>query len=899
MARESVEDKALDGQEFAPWALPAATVLDKLSATPQGLDEIDALERVAKFGPNQLPQVVKDPLWKRIVRQFDNILIYILLVSAGLKAILGDWIDVTVIVAVTVINAAIGFIQEGKAEGALDAIRTMLAPTATVVRAAHRTVVPAADLVPGDIIKLHAGDLVPADARILDSTNLEVDESALTGESQAVSKGNNEVAAQAGLGDRTSMVFSGTLVTTGQGTAVVTDTGTRTQIGRIQDLVSEVEQLDTPLTKQLTQLGKVLAVMILGMALVMIIVAAIFHDFSAPELLSATIGFAVAAVPEGLAALVTVTLALGVQQMAKRNAISRRLPAVETLGSVTTICSDKTGTLTKNEMTVRTVVTAATTFNVTGVGYKPQGHITTGTGGATDVQENGALSALLTVVGLCNDAVVSRDGTLVGEPTEGALQTLVLKSGLDLSQWRREGLIPFESVNKFMVTADRAELGQSFLHIKGEPDRILAHCATQLNPDGTLSPIDRAFWLDQIDRLSASGLRVLAAARQPSGPEPRPLVASEITGLQLCGLVGIVDPPRPEAIEAIAQCLSAGINVKMITGDHAGTALAISKEMGIVTGDRVLTGPELEAMTTEELKAVVQDVNIYARTSPEHKIRIVSALQSHGEVVAMTGDGVNDAPALTQADVGVAMGIKGTDATKQAAHVVLADDNFATIEKAVKEGRRTYDNIRKSVLFLLPTNGAQSLVILVAIMFGLTLPLTPVQVLWINMISAVTLSLALAYESAEPNIMSRKPRPLNAKLVDFGAIKHILFISTLIGAATLIIFVFEMNGGASLAQAQSAAVTMLALAQLAYLLSCRFLDQSSLTPKVLQGNNIVWVSMVSLIALQLGYVYLPFMNNWFGSAPLTARQWLTMVGVAAVIFLIAEAAKWVGRRNRN
>lgn len=905
MAKQTVNEPDELGHEISYWALTSAQSLAEVSSHAGGLSTEQAAERLTQVGPNALPTAVRDPLWKRVARQFDNILIYILLISAGLKAILGDWVDVVVIVAVTIINAAIGFIQEGKAEGALDAIRTMLAPHATVMRNGKWTTLPAAELVPGDVVRVRSGDLVPADLRLIESVNLTVDESALTGESVASSKDSAPVASGSGLGDRTSMLFSGTLVVTGQGQAVVTATGGRTEIGRIQHLVQEVTQLQTPLTRQLNQLGKVLSLMILAMALVMIVVAGIFHSFTPPELLSATIGFAVAAVPEGLAALVTVTLALGVQQMAKRRAISRRLPAVETLGSVTTICSDKTGTLTQNEMTVRTVRTYHKSYEVTGVGYAPTGQVLDSVGNAADLgltHGNVSLRALTTVVSLCNDATVSAHGQLVGEPTEGALQTLALKTALDLGAWQRMDLIPFESVNKFMVTLDQGPDGLRYIHVKGEPDRILAHCATQLHSDGTASPIDPDYWTVQIDQLSSAGLRVLAAARLPQeqGAFELPPTAN-ITGLELCGLVGIVDPPRPEAVAAIAKCKSAGIKVKMITGDHAGTALAISQELGIVShpGAQVLTGPDLEAMTTEQLKAVVRDVHVFARTSPEHKIRIVSALQAHGEVVAMTGDGVNDAPALTQADVGVAMGIKGTDATKEAADVVLADDNFATIERAVEEGRRTYDNIRKSVLFLLPTNGAQSLVILVAIMFGLTLPLQPVQVLWINMISAVTLSLALAYEPAEHNIMSRPPRDVQARLVDRPAITQILFISLLIGVAALLVFIAEFNNGATLAQAQTAAVTMLALSQLAYLLSCRFLTESSLTLQVLRGNRIIWVSALSLILLQVAYVYLPFMNTWFGSAPITARQWLVMTGGALGIFVIAEAYKFVVRRYPN
>ena len=910
MAEVVVAKTGPTDHESSFWSQPVEQVLGELESDRGGLSATQAVQRLRLHGPNELPTAAPEPLWKRIARQFDNILIYILLISGGLKAILGDWVDVVVIVAVTIINAAIGFIQEGKAEGALSAIRTMLAPTATALRDGQWVNLAASDLVPGDVVRVRSGDLIPGDLRILSATNLSIDESALTGESVAAAKQSGPVAATAGLGDLASMAYSGTLVATGQGTAVVTATGDRTEIGRIQHLVHEVSQVETPLTRQLNQLGKVLAIMILAMALVMIIVAEIFHDFTSAELLSATIGFAVAAVPEGLAALVTVTLALGVQQMAKRRAISRRLPAVETLGSVTTICSDKTGTLTKNEMTVRTVRTYGRDYDVTGVGYAPQGQVNWTASEFDDpgpdlpvvanVPGHADLVALATVVSLCNDATISSDGKLVGEPTEGALQSFALKSQVDLSGWSRVALIPFESVNKFMVTLDQSPGGDKFVHVKGEPDRILRHCATQLNADGTASVLDREYWLDQIDQLSLGGLRVLAAARQPRAHDMgNELVAREITDLELCGLIGIVDPPRPEAVAAIAECKTAGITVKMITGDHAGTALAISRELGLINSLEapVLTGPELEAMTTEQLKAVVRDVHVFARTSPEHKIRVVSALQSHGEVVAMTGDGVNDAPALTQADVGVAMGIKGTDATKAAADVVLADDNFATIEKAVEEGRRTYDNIRKSVLFLLPTNGAQSLVILVAIMFGLTLPLQPVQVLWINMISAVTLSLALAYEPAEHNIMTRAPRDVNAKLVDGSAILQILFVSVLIGGATLAVFVTEYGSGASLGQAQTAAVTMLALAQLAYLLSCRFLTESSLTLDVLRGNRIIWVSGLSLLALQAAYVYLPFMNTWFGSAPIGAGKWLTMVLIATGVFLIAEAAKWVGRRR--
>ncbi|MFC7876905.1 cation-translocating P-type ATPase [Isoptericola sp. NPDC057391] len=899
----SAQDVATDG---TPWSRPPAEVLAALRTDDGGLTAVGAAERLAEVGPNRLPPPEKDPLWKRVLVHFDDVLIYILLVSAVLKAILGDWVDFTVILLVAVVNAAIGFIQEGRAESALNGIRQMLSVHAEARRDGAWARIDADDVVPGDVVRVRSGDRVPADVRLLQATNLRVEESALTGESVAASKRVDAVAADAGVGDRTSMLFSGTLVAAGQGVGVVTATGERTEIGRIQTMISEVTSLETPLTKQLDRFGKLLAVLILGMAVVMVIIGRVVHDFSVPELVSASIGFAVAAVPEGLPALVTITLALGVQQMARRRAITRKLPAVETLGSVTTICSDKTGTLTKNEMTARLVRTAGRSLDVEGAGYAPLPP-------RPELLAEADAAAVVAAMMLCNDARVvpgepggqGEDWRLVGEPTEGALRSLGMKAGFDTAGWSRRDLVPFESENKYMATLDRAPDGGEVVHVKGAPDRVLDRCTTQTAPDGGAEPIDRAFWEAQIDEIGGRGLRVLAAARRRVDPsaEPSGELADSLTGLELCGLVGIVDPPRPEAIDAIAQCRDAGIAVTMITGDHAGTAVAIGREMGIVhvgdgpdgAGPAVLTGAELEAMSSEQLRAVVQDVHVYARTSPEHKIRIVSALQAHGEVVAMTGDGVNDAPALTQADVGVAMGIKGTEATKDAAEVVLADDNFATIERAVEEGRRIYDNIRKSVLFLLPTNGAQSLVILVAVLFGLVLPLAPVQVLWINMITAVTLSLGLAYEKAEPDVMSRPPRDPRASILDAAFVRRILVVSLLIGGATLVVFYAERAQGAPLAQAQTTAVTMLALGQLAYLFNCRFLDRSSLTVDVLRGNRVVWLSAVALIALQCVFVYAPFMHDWFDAAPIGLEEWGKTAGLALVVFLLVEVVKAVGR----
>ncbi|MFJ2298426.1 cation-translocating P-type ATPase [Oerskovia paurometabola] len=905
-----------------PWALPPQAVLAEVGSSEAGLTAEQARTRLAEVGPNRLAPPARTPWWRRVLSQFDDVLIYILLVSAVLKAIVGDWIDFTVILAVAVINAAIGLIQEGRAEKALDGIRGMLSVHAQVRRDGAWAQVDADDLVPGDVVRVRSGDRVPADLRLLSGVNLRVDESALTGESVPASKSVDEVPAESGVGDRSSMLFSGTLISAGTGTGVVVETGETTEIGRIQTLISEVPSLETPLSRTLDAFGKKLAVLILVMAVVMVVIGRVFHGFETPELVSAAIGFAVAAVPEGLPALVTITLALGVQQMARRRAITRRLPAVETLGSVTTICSDKTGTLTKNEMTARTVRTAGHEYAVTGIGYAPDGEVSLG-GAPAPLAEHPDLRRLAEVMMLCNDARIVHEPTgegdgwrLVGEPTEGALRTLGLKAGLDPAGWRRVALVPFESENKYMATLSEDPDGGLHVLVKGAPDRVLDRCSTQTGPDGRPEPLDHDFWSAQIDEIGAQGLRVLAAARTAADPGRSTLDPQDVdAGLELVGLVGIVDPPRPEAVEAIAQCQDAGITVKMITGDHSGTALAIAREMGIVrdgagpgqTGaagvaaaaTKVLTGAELEAMSTEELRAVVQDVDVYARTSPEHKIRIVSALQSHGQVVAMTGDGVNDAPALTQADVGVAMGIKGTEATKEAAEVVLADDNFATIERAVEEGRRIYDNLRKSVLFLLPTNGAQSLVILVAVLLGWALPLQPVQVLWINMVTAVTLSLALANERAEPDIMSRKPRDAKASILTAAYLRRVLLVSVLIGGATMAVYFIERDQGMGVAEAQTTAVTMLALGQLAYLFNCRFLDRSSITTAVLKGNRAVWYSAGSLLALQAVFVYAPFMHSWFGSAPIGLREWGITLGLAVVVFLLVEAAKALGRARQR
>ena len=879
-------------------ALQADDVLNKLRSRRDGLSAAEAAERLKAVGPNRLPAPPKEGLLKRFFKHFNDILIYILLFAGLAKAFLGHWVDACVILAVAVINAIVGFLQEGKAEQALEGIRKMLSLRARTRRGAEWVELDAAELVPGDIVRLRSGDRVPADVRLIEAVNLRIEESALTGESVPSDKRPEPVDAKAGIGDRRSVAYSGTLVAAGTGIGVVTATGAGTELGRISRMMAEVETLATPLTRQMAAFGKALSYAILGMAVVMFLIGWLVHGSSIDELFSAAIGFAVAAIPEGLPAIMTITLAIGVQRMVQRNAITRKLTAIETLGSVTVVCSDKTGTLTRNEMTVRHLVTRVGQYDVEGIGYAPEGRVSRD-GQEASLAAYPDLQALVEVMAVCNDSEIAQeDGQwkVIGEPTEGALRTLGQKANFDRAGYQRLAVVPFESENKFMATLDRVPGNGLRILLKGAPDRLLSRCAEQRAATGGTEPLDLAFWERQIDALGGQGLRVLAAATRQVKEDKSDLRLGDLDkDLRFMGLVGIIDPPRPEAIEAIAACKQAGIRVKMITGDHAGTATAIGREMGITENPKAVTGAELEAASDEDLRRIVPGSDIFARTSPEHKLRLVQALQANNEVVAMTGDGVNDATALMHADVGVAMGIKGTEATKEAAEIVLADDNFASIERAIEEGRTIYDNLQKAILFILPTNGAQSFVILVAILLGLDLPLSPVQILWANMVTAVTLSLALAYEPAEPGLMRRPPRRPGAPILGEYALWRIAFVSLLIGVTTIAVFLFEEHRGYSNEMAQTMAVNTLVLGQVFYLFNSRFLRESSLRLGLLFTNRVVWTAVGVLVVLQVLFVYVPFLNVWFHSAPIPARDWLLPIGIGLAIFLTVEGEKAVFR----
>jgi magnesium-transporting ATPase (P-type) len=840
----------------------------------------------------------------RFALQFHNVLIYVLLASAAVTAALAHWVDTAVILAVVVVNAAIGFVQEGRAERAVEAIRELLSLRALVLREGLRCEIPAEHLVPGDVVLLSSGDRVPADLRVIESRNLQVDEAALTGESVPVEKAREPVSREAALGDRTSMAYSGTLVTRGRGAGVVVATGARTEVGRISGMLREIEPLATPLTRKMGAFARWLTAAILAGSAATFAFGLLLRDYTATEMFLAVVALAVAAIPEGLPAILTIALAVGVQRMARRNAIIRRLPAVETLGSVTVICTDKTGTLTRNEMTVQAVVTAEAFYTVSGAGYAPEGGFFLA-GRTVDPAACPDLLELARAGLLCNDGSL-RETTggwrLEGDPTEGALLALALKAGLDAREEARVtprvDAIPFESEHRFMATLHHDRSGHTFACVKGAPERVLEMCAFEASRGGT-RPLDLRAWHRRVDELAARGQRVLALAVRPLVRGTRELAFADVEqGLVLLGLVGMSDPPREEAISAVQRCRAAGIRVKMITGDHLATARAVGSALGIGDGTKAVSGAELDRMDDDAFARAAREVDVFARASPEHKLRLVRALQSSGEVVAMTGDGVNDAPALKRADIGIAMGIKGTEAAKEAAEMVLADDHFASIANAVEEGRTVYDNIRKAILFILPTNGGQAGVIVTAVLLGVALPITAVQILWVNTITTVTLALALAFEPPETDVMRRPPRDPHEPLLSGFLVWRIVLVSALLVAACFGLFGWALARSGSLEVARTAAVNLLVAGEMFYLFSTRRIHASALSREGLLGSRSALLAVGSLAAMQLLFTYAAPMNRWFGTAGLDGAAWAAVLGAAAAIFAAVEAEKALARRVR-
>jgi magnesium-transporting ATPase (P-type) len=893
-----------DQQPPVSWhALPHAEVVQTLQTGTTGLTGEEAGQRLAQYGPNRLaPPKKRGPLL-RLLMQFHNILLYVMMAAAVITALLGHWIDTGVLMVAVVVNAIIGFIQEGKAESALDAIRAMLSPHATVIRDGQRREIDAAELVPGDCVALASGDRVPADLRLVDVRELRVEEAALTGESLPVEKSSDAVDKDAPLGDRYGMAYSGTLVVYGQATGIVVTTGTATELGKINQMLSGVRSLNTPLLRQVDRFGRVLALTILGVSAATFAIGTLWRDHTAAEMFMMVVALAASAIPEGLPAIMTVTLALGVQRMARHQAIVRRLPAVEALGSVTVICSDKTGTLTRNEMTVQRVVSADQVFDVSGVGYAPVGDVYHD-GRIIDVEHYSALAMAIRAGVLCNDARLREsDGQWLveGDPTEGALLVLGGKTGFTRhigdEAWPRLDTIPFESQHRFMATHHRDSDGEPWIFVKGAPERILDMCDAQWGREGE-QPLDADYWRRMATDTAANGLRLLALACKRCAPQgDRLTFADAESGFVLLALVGIIDPPREEAMRAVAECHHAGIRVKMITGDHVETARAIGAQLAIGVGKPAITGAEVALMDDVALRRVAMEVDVFARAAPEHKLRLVQALQEDGEVVSMTGDGVNDAPALKRADVGVAMGMKGTEAAKEAADMVLADDNFATIARAVREGRAVYDNLKKFILFMLPTNGGEALVVIAAILFELTLPLTPAQVLWINMVTSSTLGLALAFEPAERGIMNRRPRPPGEALLSGFFVWRVLMVSLLMMTGALGLFLWELNAGNSIEAARTMAVNAVVIAEMFYLVNSRFILQPVISREGLTGNRYILLAIGACVLLQLAFTYTPLMQAVFGSVGLSPQEWGKVLAAGLLVFCVAEFEKLVVRRS--
>ncbi|ANH39241.1 putative cation-transporting ATPase F [Nocardioides dokdonensis FR1436] len=899
-------------------ALAVHEVLTLMEADPdQGLSDQEAADRLHTFGPNTLPARTTTGPLVRLVRQVHHPLIYVLIVAGVITAALGEHVDSGVIFGVVVVNALIGFVQEAKAETALEGLRTMVRTQARVVRDGRPRSLSSDDLVPGDLVLLEAGDKVPADLRLIRTTDLRVDESALSGESVPAAKDGAALPEATTVVDRSNTAYSGTLVTTGGGAGIVVATGATTELGQIHRLVGAAQTLATPLTQKLAAFSKLLTVVILALAAVTFAVG-LMRGQDATQTFTAAIALAVGAIPEGLPAAVTITLAIGVARMARQQAVIRRLPAAETLGSITVICTDKTGTLTENQMTVRTLWTPGELFQVSGTGYTPRGVITDPHGEAAALAEHPALRWSLLAGVACNDAALVEDDdrwSIVGDPTEAALLVVGAKAGLDAAEVAgllpRVATTPFTSERQHMLT--RHLLGAAggpdatLLLVKGSVERLVAMCAAQMGRDGATRPLDREAALGAADHLAAQGLRVLATAVRPPGAThtydaARPDDAPD--GLVLTGLQAMLDPPRAGAAAAVAACHTAGVEVKMITGDHAATATAIADQVGLLDGHgpapgTVLTGTDLASMSAADLPGAVARASVFARVSPEQKLRLVEALQAGGHVVAMTGDGVNDAPALRRANVGVAMGRTGTEVAKDAADMVLVDDDFATIEAAIEEGRGAFDNLTKFINWTLPTNLAEGLVILVAIVLGAALPILPTQILWINMTTAVLLGLMLAFEPKEDGIMTRPPRDPDQPLLTRALVERLLLVCTLLVAGSWWLFTWERAAGAGLAEARTAALNLFVVVEAFYLFHCR-----SLTLPVWRvrffSNPWILVGIGLQSIGQLAITYVPAMNATFGTAPLGVDVWVRILVAGSIASLVvALHTGWQSRRART
>jgi len=886
-------------------------VLESLNTSSKGLSTAEATKRLKIEGPNILNRQTRESAFKILLRQFLNPLIYVLLAATFLAIAMGKITDGIVVFIVIIINAIIGFIQEYQAGKTIQGLLQLIPENATVIRDGKQKNIPAADLVPGDYVLLQAGDKVSADMRLTFVKNMQCNESVLTGESLPIEKSTDIVVTDTGIADRKNMVFSGTLITSGKAEGVVVLTGVKTEIGKISALLQTTASVKSPLTKSLEKIARGITLSIIFVGILVFLIG-IFRNYALIDAIFSAITLAVAAIPEGLPAVITIASAIGVKRMANRQAIIRHLSAVETLGSTTIICSDKTGTLTLNEMTVKVLWNGTQKFNVTGAGINPDGKIF-----KNDSDEEGTddeIGEFIRAAALCNDATLHlKEGQwkAVGDPTEVALIAVAGKFGINedelRTKWRRLDELPFDSEKKIMATLHLSPSGEKIIYLKGAPESVIP---LLLNSDNSSLVFNTELLRTEALQIAETGMRVLAFASKTLDTGHSSLITeNDLCDFYFLGMQAMSDPPRIEVKEAINTCHNAGITVKMITGDHPSTAAAIGWELGFKNAEIVITGKELQNLNTEQLQELVKNTNIFARVSPEDKLNLVKALQANGEVVAMTGDGVNDAPALKRADIGVAMGISGTAVAKEAADMILADDNFESIKAAVEEGRRVFDNLLKSIVFLLPTSIGLGLVIFISVLFFplkggiLLIPMQPVQVLWINLITAVALSLPLALEAMEPNVMNRPPRKPNRPLLGYLIIFRMILVSLVMAGGTIGLFLWEYNVELSrgtahslaISEAQTMAVTAMVLFQVFYLNDCRSLN-FSVNKIGFFSNPSIYIGIIIVLLLQTAFVYFPFMNRWFHSSPLKGDAWGVSAMVAFSILIIISIEKWVRRK---
>ncbi|WEJ62404.1 cation-transporting P-type ATPase [Thiomicrorhabdus lithotrophica] len=904
----------MDNLREKHWHHHPLSELDALleSHNQNGLDELTVKERQLLYGSNRLtPQKGKNP-FVMFMLQFHQPLVYILLAASIVTFILQEYVDSGVIFAVILVNAIVGFIQEMKALRAVEALAKSMEGKSTVIRDGHKLVIPSDEIVIGDLVILQSGDRVPADLRLIRNRELQVDESALTGESVPSQKNLTPLPIDTTLADRDNMVYSSTLVTYGTASGFVVEIGDNTEIGRINTLIANTQVLATPLTIKISEFSELLLKIILGLAALTFAIGWL-HGQPMLDTFMSAVALAVGAIPEGLPAAISIMLAIGVNKMAQRNAIIRKMPAVETLGSTTIICSDKTGTLTQNQMTVQHVFASYQDYSVSGTGYTPQGELlfndealslNTDTNQNVISQNNVALAETLKAGLLCNDSRLFQQQSqwkIEGDPTEAALISSALKAGFNIEQQDkllpRIDTLPFESQHQYMATLHQSSQSDSYIYIKGSVESILKRCGNALAADGGSIPLDVPRIFEEIEQMASRGLRVLAFARKLVTQDSKSVTHESInTDLTFLGLQAMMDPPREEAIQAVKACQNAGILVKMITGDHVATAASIARQIGLKepshdsTHNYAYSGHDLAQLNNQELMEVAQSSAVFARVTPEQKLRLVEALQAKGHIVAMTGDGVNDAPALKQANIGIAMGLGGTEVAKEAADMVLTNDNFATIEAAVEEGRSVFDNLVKFITWTLPTNAGEGLVIMTAILFGLTLPITPVQILWINMSTALLLGLMLAFEQKEPGLMNRPPRKPGAPIINFELMIRVLSVSSLMLIGAYALFAWAIAEGHSTETARTLAVNMFVFGEIFYLFNCRSLRYSMFKIGFF-SNPWLLFGVVLMASLQLAFTYSPTMNTLFGSAPLSALQWLAVMAGGAVIFIVVELEK--------